>query len=71
MPHCYHITISIPRASSLVAYLSEELIGLDLFDSRVSSDSKKLMIAAMEEVALDHPPKRPSVKSDAFLAFLK
>ena len=48
-------------------YLSEELIGLALFDSRVSNDSKKLMIAAMEDVAPDHPPKRPSVKSDAFL----
>lgn len=48
-------------------YLSEELIGLALFDSRVSNDSKKRMVAAMEEIAPDHPPKRPSVKSDAFL----
>lgn len=48
-------------------YLSEELVGLALFDSRLSAESKKLMLAAMEEEAPDQPPKRPSVKSDAFL----
>lgn len=48
-------------------YISEELVGLALFDTRVSHDSKRLMLAAMEEVAPDHPPKRPSVKSEAFL----
>ena len=65
-----HTTISSATSKKLgihLWYLSEVLIGLALFDSRVSNDSKKLMIAAMEEAAPDHPPKRPSVKSDAFL----
>ena len=48
-------------------YLSEELIGLALFDSRVSHHSKRLMLAAMEDVAPDHPSKLPTIKSDAFL----
>lgn len=48
-------------------YLSEELIGLSLFDSRISSESKKMMLAAMNEVAPDHPPKRPRIESAAFL----
>lgn len=48
-------------------YLSEELIGLALFDSRISIESKKLMLAAMQEVAPDEPPKRPRVESHAFL----
>ena len=48
-------------------YLSEELVGLALFDSRLSNDSKRLMIAAMDEEAPDHPSKRPSIKSDAFV----
>jgi hypothetical protein len=48
-------------------YLSEELIGLALFDARVPIESKKLMVAAMGEAAPDHPPKRPRVASAAFL----
>ena len=48
-------------------YLSEELVGLALFDTRIPHESKKLMLAAMEEVAPDHPSKRPSIKSAAFL----
>jgi len=48
-------------------YLSEELVGLVLFDTRLPHDSKRLMLAAMEEVCPDHPPKTPSIKSDAFL----
>jgi len=48
-------------------YLSEELIGLALFDSRLPHESKQLMLAAMEEAAPDHPSKRPSVKSSVFL----
>jgi len=35
--------------------------------SRVSNDSKKLTIVAMEEVSPDYPSERPSVKSNAFL----
>ena len=48
-------------------YLSEELAGLALFDSRLPVESKKLILAAMEEDAPDQPPKRPSLKSDVFL----
>ena len=43
-------------------YLSEELMGLAPFDSRISIESKKLMLAAMQEVAPDEPPKRPRVE---------
>ena len=39
-------------------YLSEDLIGLALFDSRVDRETKLRMLSAMEEVAPDHPPKR-------------
>lgn len=49
--------------------LSEELVGLELFASRVSVETKKLMINAMEEVvAPDLPSKRPRVKNGAFLS---
>ena len=48
-------------------YICEELIGLALFDSRVSVEMKRLMLTAMEDPAPDHPPKRPKVKSTAFL----
>ena len=60
-----HTTISAATSKKLglhLWYLSEEPIGLALFDPRVSNDSKKLMIAAMEEVDPDRPPIRPSVK---------
>ena len=40
-------------------YLSEELIGLAPFDSRISIESKKLMLAAMQEVAPDEPQNDP------------
>lgn len=65
-----HAAISAATSKKLglhLWYLSEELIGLALFDSRLSHDSKRLMIAAMDEEAPDHPSKRPSIKSDAFL----
>jgi len=48
-------------------YLSEELVALALFDSRVTADTKKLMLAAMDEPAPDHPPKRPRIDTSAFL----
>src|SRR6218665_176720 len=51
-------------------YISEELVGLALFDPRVSLEIKRLMLAAMEDPAPDHPPKRPEVNSAAFLSTL-
>jgi hypothetical protein len=36
-------------------------------DSRLSDESKQLMLAAMEEEAPDQPPKRPNMKSEVFL----
>ena len=51
-------------------YLSEELVGLALFDPRVSLEKKRLMLATMEDPSPDHPPKRPEVNSAAFLSTL-
>ncbi len=48
-------------------YLSEELVALALFDSRVISETKKLMLAAMDEASPGHPLKRPRVDTSAFL----
>jgi len=48
-------------------YLSEELTGLALFDSRLSPEYKKLMVDAMDEIAPEHPAKRPRVEPGAFL----
>src|SRR5258705_1876170 len=48
-------------------YLSEDLVGLALFDSRIPPETKKLMLAVMEEDAPEHPPKRPRIASNAFL----
>ena len=36
-------------------YFSEELVGLALFDSRVSVEMKRLMLATMDYPAPDHP----------------
>ncbi|KAK0059918.1 hypothetical protein Bpfe_010777 [Biomphalaria pfeifferi] len=47
-------------------YISEELVALALFDSRVPAETKKLMLAAMENAAPEHPPKRPRVETSAF-----
>src|SRR6218665_1132751 len=44
-------------------YQSEAFIRLAPFDSRVSSDSKKFTIAAIEEVSPDYLSEKPSVKS--------
>ena len=38
-----------------------------LFDSRVSVEMKRLMLAAMEDPAPERPAKRPRVKSTTFL----
>ena len=60
-----HTTISAATSKKLglhLWYLSKEPIGPALYDPRGSNDSKKLMIAAMEEVAPDRPPIRPNVK---------
>lgn len=48
-------------------YLSEDLVGLALFDARISPETKKLMLAAMEDDAPENPPKRPRIASNAFL----
>ena len=41
------------------------MVGLALFDSRVSTEMKRLTLAAMEDPTPD-PPQRPKVKSAAF-----
>ena len=64
-----HASISAAASKKLglhLWYLSEELVGLALFDSRISSNSKKLMITAMEEAAPEHPPKRPRADFSMF-----
>jgi len=66
---------AISRATSKMLgrhlwYLSEELVGLAIFDPRASLKKKRLMLAAMEDPAPDHPPKRPEVNSAAFLSTL-
>src|SRR6218665_1880202 len=48
-------------------YQSEAFIRLVPFDSRVSSDSSKFTIAAIEEVSPDYLSQKPSVKSNACL----
>ena len=71
---CRLLTYPEPKISSVTSkklelhlwYLSEELITLSLFDSRVTADTKKLMLAAMNEPAPKHPPKRPKADISAF-----
>jgi len=48
-------------------YLSEELVALAFFDSHVTADTKKLMLAAIDEPAPDHPPMHPRTDTSAFL----
>jgi hypothetical protein len=65
-----HTSISAATSKKLslhLWYLSEELVGLALYDSRLSDESKQMMLTAMEEEAPDQPPKRPNLKSDVFL----
>lgn len=69
------LSYPVPNISSVTStklglhlwYLSEELIALALFDNRVSVETKKLMITAMNTPAPDHPPKRPRLESSVFL----
>ena len=42
------------------------MVGLALFDSRVSAEMKRLTLGAMDDPAPDHPPQRPKVNSAAF-----
>ena len=48
-------------------YISEELVTLALFDSRITAEEKALMVSAMKKNALEHPPKRLRVETSAFL----
>ena len=62
-----HNTISAAKSRKLGPhfwYMSEELVGLALLDTRVSHDSKRLMLTAKEEVAPDYQPKKSDVKSE-------
>ena len=64
-----HQAISTATAKTLSShlwYLSQELVGLALFDGRVFSSTKRLMIAAMENKGTDRPPKRPNIDLQAF-----
>jgi hypothetical protein len=60
-------TVTSKKLSLHLWYLSEELVPLALFDSRVSTEVKKLMVAAMQREAPSSAPKHPIVKSAAFL----
>ena len=65
-----HSAIAAPTSKKFglhLWYLSEELVGLALFDARLPVSCKRLMLSAMEEEAPEHPPKRPTIKSDSFL----
>src|SRR6218665_2187273 len=65
-----HTTISASTSKGLginLWYQSEAFIRLAPFDSRVSSDSKKFTIAAIEEVSPDYLSEKPSVKSNSCL----
>lgn len=66
-PHTAISTATSHKLGLHMWYLSEELIGLSLFDSRIPIEVKRLMIAAMENAAPDHPPKRPRIESAVFL----
>ena len=51
-------------------YISEELVGMGLFDSKVFVEMKRLMLLAIEDPVPYDSPKRPKVKSTAFLSKL-
>ena len=68
-----HDTISSATSKNIgfyLWYISEELVGLASFDSRLSVKMKRLMLVAMDDPALEHPPEQPKVKSTAFLSML-
>ena len=59
-----HTAISAATSHKLglhLWYLSEELITLALFGSRVSAETKVLIVSAMKEPAPEHPPKSGSI----------
>jgi len=65
-----HTAVSAATSKKLglhLWYISEQLVGLALFDSRVLPETKKLALKAMNEVVPDHPPNRPRVDAAAFL----
>ena len=66
-PQAVVSTATSKKFSLHLWYLSEDLVGLALFDSRIPPETKKLMLAVMEDDAPEHPPKRPRIASNAFL----
>jgi hypothetical protein len=62
-------TATAKKLSSHLWYLSQELVGLSLFDDRVFSSTKKLMVAAMQKKGADKPPKRAEVDLKNFQTF--
>ena len=59
--------IASEKFSNHLWYLSEDLIGLALFDSRVSLSTKRLMVKAMREVdGVEDAPKRIAVSLKTF-----
>ena len=65
-----HTTISVATSHKLglhLWFISEELVTLALFDSRLLAEEKALMVSAMKKPAPKHPPKRPRVETSAFL----
>ena len=66
-PHVAFSSATSKKLGLHLWYLSEELVGLALFDSRLSNDERRQMVITMQDEAPEHPPKRSSVKSEAFL----
>ena len=57
--HPVIVKVASEKLSNHFWDLSEDLIGLALFDSRVSVSTKRLMVKAMREVdGVEEPPKR-------------
>jgi len=64
-----HEAISVAtskKLSSHLWYLSQELVGLALFDDRVFATTKRLMVAALQKEDTDRPPKRPEIPLNSF-----
>jgi len=50
--------VASEKLSNYIWYLSEDLIGLALFDNRVSVSTKRLMVKVMQEAeGVEEPPK--------------
>jgi len=60
-------SVTSKKLSLHLCYLSEESVTLSLFDSRVTADTKKLMLTAIQVPAPEHSPKRPRADSSVFL----